>query len=224
MKKVILALAVLSFVGCRFNETGNKNILPEDDAHATHHVANHIEETETPSEAGDNAAQLDASGNYVYDVGTMQDITLPDGTVLKVGANSTENQLFKMLSDAGYTISTDKSQGWVTLDRVYFNTGSDELTTESKIQVDNIVSILKAFPTAKVKLGGYTDNTGSQEINQPLSDGRAKSVMGDIAASGIDAARLEAEGYGSEHPICPANDTEVCKAQNRRVDIRITQK
>lgn len=129
-----------------------------------------------------------------------------------------------MLSDAGFAVSEDKTQGWVTLDRVYFETGSDQLTANSTKQVENIVAILKAFPEANVKLGGYTDNTGSQQINLPLSDGRAKSVMQSISGAGVAATRLTAEGYGAQHPVCPANDSDMCKAQNRRVDIRITQK
>ena len=228
MKKVSLALAFLAVVSCRFDQTGNKNIIPERDG--AHHEVEHHEENHEGAEDihADNAtpksSELDASGNYIYNVGDLIDINLPDGTVLHIGQNSTENKLFTMLQDAGFTVNTDKSQDWVTLDRVYFNTGSDELTANSKVQLDNIAKILTAFPTAEVKLGGYTDNTGSQEINQPLSEGRAKSVLNDISNAGIAANRLSSEGYGSEHPICPANDTDICKAQNRRVDIRITKK
>lgn len=226
MKKITLVLAVLALVGCKFDETGNKNVLPESESvevHDAHATAEHEEQMgETPHAEEENL--LDEAGNYVYNVGDLLDIELPDGQVLHVGQNSTENKLFTMLKDAGYEVSSDKSEGWVTLDRVYFNTGSDDLTTTSKAQLDNIVAILKAFPGAEAKFGGYTDNTGSKEINQPLSDGRAKSVMNDVVKGGIDATRLAAEGYGSEHPICPANDTEICKAQNRRVDIRITKK
>ena len=40
----------------------------------------------------------------------------------------------------------------------------------------------------------------------------------------IDAARLEAEGYGSDHPVCAANDTEDCRAQNRRIAMRVLSK
>lgn len=227
MKKVYLALSVLAFVSCRFDQTGNKNVLPEDRSHGSHKSsAAHVttgEHTAVNDSVSANS-QLDASGNYIYNVGTVQDITLPDGTVIKAGDNSTENKLFTMLNDSVFTVSTDKTQGWVTLDRVYFNTSSDELTAQSRTQLNNIAALLKAYPSASVKLGGYTDNTGTQEINQPLSEGRAKSVLNDLSKAGINSGRLEAEGYGSKHPVCPANDTDVCKAQNRRVDIRITKK
>lgn len=229
MKKVTLVLAVLALVSCKFDQTGNKNIIPEsksEAAHVNHEAEEHVAEAEHAEDAPkkEDANLLDAAGNYVYNVGNLLDIELPNGTKLHVGENSTENKLFTMLHDAGFHVNSDKSQDWITLDRVYFQTGSDALTAESKAQLDNIIAILKAFPEAEVKFGGYTDNTGSQDINQPLSEGRAKSVLNDVVNGGIDTNRMKAEGYGSEHPICPANDTPVCKAQNRRVDIRITKK
>lgn len=225
MKKVSLALAVLALVSCKYNQTGNKSIIPEDDTRTVQTVYSEVEVDVSTSEVKETESEnLDASGNYIYNVGDMLKITLPDDTTLEIGKNSTENKLFEMLGNENYTVSSDKTQGWVTLDRVYFNTGSDDLTSTSKTQLNNILAILKAFPETEVKLGGYTDNTGSQQINTPLSEGRAKAVMNTLNTTGIDAARLSAEGYGSDHPLCPANDTDECKAQNRRVDIRITKK
>ena len=234
MKKVSLVLAILALTSCKFDQNGNKNIIPIGEIRPTQQtsatpaapavgettadVTEKTEKAEAPTE------KVDAAGNYIYDVGELLEIELPNGDKLNIGTNSTENQLFSMLNNSDYVVSADKTQGWITLDRVYFSTGSDQLTPTSQNQLDNIVAILKAFPNTEVKLGGYTDNTGSQQINQPLSEGRAKSVMNEIGKAGIDPARLAAEGYGSEHPLCPANDTDVCKAKNRRVDIRITKK
>lgn len=228
MKKVTLALAILAVVSCKFNENGNKNIIPEnpDQALDTENgmTEDVMDEDEQPTTSQEE--QLDEYGNYVYNVGELTTVTLPNGKKLEVGQNSTENKLFQMLSeDGGYTIDNeDKTQGWITLDRVYFETNSDGLTANSLKQIDNIVTILNAFPEANLKLGGYTDNTGSQEINQPLSEGRAKAVMNNLIKDGIAADRLEAEGYGANHPVCPANDTDLCKAKNRRVDLRVTEK
>ena len=235
MKKVSLVLAVLALTSCKFDQNGNKNIIPIGDIRPTQQTATPAapqvgeSNTETTTavateETEVSTEKVDAAGNYIYDVGEMLEIELPNGEKMSIGANSTENQLFSMLNNSDFVVSANKTQGWVTLDRVYFSTGSDQLTATSQKQLDNIVALLKAFPDTEVKLGGYTDNTGSQQINQPLSEGRAKSVMNEVGKAGIDVARLAAEGYGSDHPLCPANDTDVCKAKNRRVDIRITKK
>jgi len=164
------------------------------------------------------------NGNWIYDVGTEKEIKLADGTVLRVGENSTEARLFAFLSDANVKVADDKTQGWITLDRVYFETGKDVLVPSSLTQLKNIAMILKNFPAAKVKMGGYTDNTGSDKINIPLSDKRAKIAAAEIQKQGVAKDNISAEGYGSQHPVCPANNTDECKAQNRRVDIRVTAK
>lgn len=170
--------------------------------------------------------KLDSAGNFIYDTGEISAITLPNNIKLEgVGNNSTESKLFNFLSDSSISVDeTDKTKGWITLDRVYFNTGSATLTNESSKQVKNIAEILKAFPNAIVKVGGYTDNTGSEEINNKVSAERAKKVEDELVKLGISTSQVSSEGYGPQHPVCPSNDTPECKAKNRRVDIRVTKK
>ncbi|MGP2570711.1 OmpA family protein [Ornithobacterium rhinotracheale] len=218
MKKIILASCVLvSLISCKKEPSGNKDVLPAENVTPQDSVSSQVDTIQV-------AALIDDDGNYIYDVGTFLDINLPDGTVINVGANSTESKLYKMLSDDAFKVSDDKTQGWITLDGVTFAKGSASLKDSSKRQIDNIAAILKAYPNAKVKFGGYTDNTGSAEANQKISAERAEAVMNAVIGDGIAADRLSAEGYGPEHPVCPANDTDVCKAQNRRVDLRVVQK
>ncbi|RYZ89511.1 MAG: OmpA family protein, partial [Proteobacteria bacterium] len=79
------------------------------------------------------------------------------------------------------------------------------------------------YPAVNVKLGGYTDNTGNADKNLKLSGDRAQSVKKELAGLGIADSRLEAEGYGQEHPVA-SNDTEEGRSQNRRISIRVTKK
>ncbi|GAB3424134.1 OmpA family protein [Niabella aquatica] len=167
-----------------------------------------------------------ATGNYIYNVGADKEIKLSDGTTLTVGENSTEAKLFNMLSDAAFSVDTvNKSANWVVLDRVYFEIGKSVLTAPSAVQVKNIAAILKNFPNAAIKLGGYTDNTGDAAINKKVSLERAKVVAAELKKAGAAEKQvMEAEGYGPEFPVCPANDTPECKAQNRRVDLKVAVK
>ena len=110
---------------------------------------------------------------------------------------------------------------WYTLENLYFQTGKSELKSSSTENLNNLAEIMMANPNMKVKLGGYTDNTGTQEINQPLSAERAEMAKKKLVEMGISADRIEAEGYGSQHPVCEANDTDDCKAMNRRIDVRV---
>ena len=68
-----------------------------------------------------------------------------------------------------------------------------------------------------------TCGTGNAAANLKLSDGRAKNVMNALVAGGIDQSRLEAKGYGEEHPVA-SNDTEEGRAQNRRISLLVTAK
>ena len=108
---------------------------------------------------------------------------------------------------------------WFSLDRLFFETGKNTLKPESQKQLQNIADIMKAYPTINLKLGGYTDNTGSEETNNKLSQERAEAAMQELINLGVDAARVEAEGYGPQHPIA-SNDTPEGRAQNRRIDVR----
>lgn len=164
------------------------------------------------------------ANRFVYNVGALGDITLPDGSKLNVGANSTEAKLFNFLNDNNVSVNTeDKTKGWISLDRVYFETNKNTLTAESVGQLRNIAAILKAFPNASVKFGGYTDNTGDEAANMKLSADRALAAMNEIAGLGIDKARLASEGYGSQWPLA-SNETAAGRALNRRVDVRVTSK
>ncbi|AII51402.1 OmpA family protein [Hymenobacter sp. APR13] len=166
----------------------------------------------------------DASGNYIYDTGQPIILRLADGTTQKVGANSTENRLFTFLADPAIQVdSVNRTKGWINFDRVYFEPGATTLTDESFMQLRNVASILKTFPTSVVKLGGYTDSTGNPLKNFQLSEERAKTAMLAMAGMGIDMNRIQAKGYGGKYFITP-NTTPEGRALNRRISIRVIKK
>ncbi len=84
-------------------------------------------------------------------------------------------------------------------------------------------SILKAYPNVNLKIGGYTDNVGDDAANLKLSAARAEATSKALLDRGIATGRLEAEGYGEQHPIA-SNETEEGRQRNRRIDVRVTKK
>ena len=70
-------------------------------------------------------------------------------------------------------------------------------------------------------VNGYSDNTGNDAINVPLSGNRAKSVADFLVAQGIAGDGVSSQGFGSANPIA-SNDTAVGRAQNRRVEITVS--
>jgi len=88
----------------------------------------------------------------------------------------------------------------------------------------NLVAIIKAFPHATFKVGGYTDNTGDAAANLSLSQKRADAVAAAILKQGANKAQIsKAEGYGQEHPVGD-NSTADGRAMNRRVSVRVKSK
>jgi outer membrane protein OmpA-like peptidoglycan-associated protein len=147
---------------------------------------------------------------------------LSTGFSLSGSLTGIESQLVAFIEDAGRPV--DKGT-WFDFDRLVFETGSAQLDqAQSRGQLVNVAEILKAYPKVKVKVGGYTDNVGNAAANLKLSAQRAKNVAASILGLGVKADRLDPEGYGAEHPVCPANDTEACRAQNRRISLRVTAK
>ena len=164
---------------------------------------------------------VNTDGDFVYDLGAMGKLKLADGNEITVGGNSAEKKLVDFLTDANKAV--DKTT-WFTMDRLYFETGKTTLKATSQEQLKNIAAILKAYPAIELKLGGYTDNSGDSAANVQLSADRATIAKDELVKLGVAAARLSAEGYGAQFPVCEANDTKECKAQNRRIDVRVTKK
>ena len=79
--------------------------------------------------------------------------------------------------------------------------------------------IVPCLAEGRFEVGGHTDASGTDAINDPLSMARARSVLAHLVSRGIDEARLEARGYGSSKPIAD-NSTPEGRARNRRVELR----
>ena len=165
------------------------------------------------------------SGNYLYDTGQPTTLKLPGGAVITgVGTNSTESYLHRFLNNPAVQVDTvDLTRGWYNFDRVFFDAGKATLTAESVNQLRNVATLLRAYPKARVKLGGYTDSTGTYKVNKLLSDARARTAWASLVEMGISPSRVDARGYGPRYSIAP-NTSEAGRAQNRRLSVKVLQK
>lgn len=180
-------------------------------AHAEEEVVLMLEEpTGTFNEAGD----------FVYHTGNTATLPLPNGDTMNIGEKSQIALLAVGLGENDQPFLLNKDQ-WFTVENLFFESGSDQLKPESLDALNNVYKLLNAYPNLRLKMGGYTDNTGNDESNRTLSKLRAETAKLKLMELGIAADRIEAEGYGPEHPVCPENDTDECKAKNRRIDVRV---
>lgn len=104
---------------------------------------------------------------------------------------------------------------------VLFATNSHTLSAEAEAALSKVAYNLQQFPNTDVTVIGYTDNTGSEELNQRLSLQRAQAVVDYLELHGIPSTRLKAVGQGENDPIA-SNSTAAGRAQNRRVELFIT--
>jgi outer membrane protein OmpA-like peptidoglycan-associated protein len=106
---------------------------------------------------------------------------------------------------------------------VYFDVNKSEVTSASQPAIENIVTLMKAYPNMTIELRGHTDNTNGTKdpgYNKKLSQRRADAVRDAIGKAGISASRIQATGYGETIPIAD-NATEDGRARNRRTEIVI---
>jgi outer membrane protein OmpA-like peptidoglycan-associated protein len=107
------------------------------------------------------------------------------------------------------------------LKNIYFEFDKDIITPESNEELDKLSTFLMDNNEVHILITGHTDAKGSDEYNMRLSDRRAKAVLEALIQRGIAKERLTAEGRGKTQPRCPENDTEDCRAENRRIEFEI---
>ncbi len=108
----------------------------------------------------------------------------------------------------------------LTLRDINFESNSVQLSDISYTELRRVIQLMKENPTLRVEVAAHTDDVGSENYNQSLSQQRAKSVADFLMENKIDPVRFEARGYG-ESQAKVANDSEANRAINRRVELRI---
>ncbi|MBW8360680.1 MAG: sodium-translocating pyrophosphatase [Kaistella sp.] len=161
---------------------------------------------------------LNEEGDFVYETGEVQEVKLNNKSIA-LGKGSQLYHLYQGVQLQDKTVLDANS--WYTLENLYFRSGSSDLKMGSETPLNNLAEIMSAYPEMRIKLGGYTDNTGSEETNRTLSSLRAQTAKLKLLELGIAGNRIETEGFGSQYPVCGANDTDECKAQNRRIDVKV---
>jgi outer membrane protein OmpA-like peptidoglycan-associated protein len=109
----------------------------------------------------------------------------------------------------------------VTLRNVFFDFDKAELKPESFVELDKLAAYLRTN-TIRIEIGGHTDDQGSDDYNDRLSENRAKAVYDYLVSKGIPADRLQYKGYGKRVPVA-SNDTDDGRAANRRTEFKIVR-
>ncbi len=128
-----------------------------------------------------------------------------------------EKQVLEQVVTAGDMQAAFDKQGFIALD-IHFDTGKAVIRPESQQIIDQIVTLLKGNPKLHISVEGHTDNVGTAESNQKLSEARAAAVVEAILKQGIPTGSLSSVGFGQTRPVAN-NQTEEGRAKNRRVEL-----
>lgn len=136
-----------------------------------------------------------------------------------------EEQLINFIESEAYKNYNDEKlkESWFDFDDLNFEFGTTKLTKESKRQIDNIVSILKAYPEIKIKIGAYTDKKGDDVANLKLSQERANAVKSALEKDGVGAQVTSAEGYGEKFATVDENASDDERETDRKISIRLVK-
>ncbi|MBC7457471.1 MAG: OmpA family protein [Bdellovibrionaceae bacterium] len=204
MKKTLLLIIVTAsaFVGC---QTAKEN-------------------PNASKGAGIGAAAGALAGAIIGHQSGQRDKGAALGAILGAGvgglAGSRLDKQQKELEKIAETKRTE--QGLVTQLKsdILFDTGKSALKPQATTNIKELATIMKKYPENIITVKGYTDNTGTDKVNKPLSEGRAKAVQAQLIEAGIPTSTVTAVGMGSNNPVDPGSTT-AAKAKNRRVEIEI---
>ncbi len=132
-----------------------------------------------------------------------------------------EEELRRQLRGTGVSVTRRGDEIILNMPgNVTFDFDSAGLNPEFFEVLDSVALVVEEFDQTVLIVDGHTDSVGRAEYNQRLSERRADSVARYLVSQGIAPVRIDAYGYGEEYPIA-SNETEVGRAQNRRVELTL---
>jgi outer membrane protein OmpA-like peptidoglycan-associated protein len=150
----------------------------------------------------------------------MAELTVANERV-KAERDALADRLVGALASVAETRSTARGVV-VSLPDILFDTNKATLKPATQVTLAKLAGVLSVFPNLNLRVEGYTDSTGTAELNDKLSNDRSASVMAFLKTQGIPESRLTGVGYGARYPVA-SNDTKGGRSKNRRVEIVLAE-
>jgi outer membrane protein OmpA-like peptidoglycan-associated protein len=167
------------------------------------------------SAAAVNAAQADAEQSRLAALQAQQNAQQAENDRAAMRTRLSE-QLNSVLQ------TRDSARGLiVSMSDVLFDTGKYSLKPGAREKLAKVAGILLAYPGLNIEVGGFTDNVGSDQMNQTLSENRARSVRDYLVQQGVATNSVTATGFGETLPVA-TNDNAAGRQQNRRVELLVS--
>jgi outer membrane protein OmpA-like peptidoglycan-associated protein len=175
------------------------------------------ETAQTQADAGAAVAQAQAETQQAQVAAQASETRAQQAEIDKVAMRA------RLLQQLNLVLQTrDSARGLVVnMSDVLFDTGRYSLKSETREKLAKVAGILLAYPGLHVEVDGHTDNVGSTDSNQKLSDQRSTSVRDYLLQEGVASTSLVAIGFGETQPI-GSNDTPAGRQMNRRVELVVS--
>lgn len=149
-------------------------------------------------------------------------IKLPDHSFITGAKDGIEYHLVEFMNNKKDTINKNR---WFNFDNISFENDDSMLTSSSLQQIQNIVSILKAYPKMKIKIGAFTEKTNDEVADLELTQQQANAVFIALRKAGANTAQITSvEGYGSAYAKAPSSGSINEKMKDRKISINVTEK
>lgn len=148
------------------------------------------------------------------------------GNSLQVVSDGLEDRMITFLKTDNYKNAKDDDalkSTWYEFDQVTFTSGKSDQLTSGTEQIANLIKILKAYPEVKIKIGAYTDKSGTETENLALSQARADFIKNELTKVGLEKQIVNAEGYGSKFATLPATANDEERAIDRKIALRFAK-
>ncbi len=179
-----------------------------------------IMELESNSASGDFLVSLPFGTNYAIKVTKKGYLFFSDNIHVDTGSYREVTKIIPL--------EKLKTGEIIVLRNIFYDYNKASLRKESIVELQQLVAILRQYPSMKIEIRSHTDNIGSQEYNLKLSQARAQAVVNYLVKQGIDKNRLIAKGYGETRPIAPnrhpdGTDNPKGRQLNRRTEFKILE-
>lgn len=212
MKKLIVLLCAICFVGCASTDpyTGEKKTSNTAKGGGIGAIVGAVAGAAASSKKDRNRGAL---------TGALVGAAVGGG----VGhyMDKQEEVMRNRLQGSGVQVQRDGNNlNLIMPGNITFATNRAEIRSDFYDVLNSVVLVLKEYNKTNVRISGHTDSTGSDKINQKLSEDRADNVRNYLISQQVNSSRIDAAGYGSHSPIA-SNDTESGRQANRRVEMQL---
>ncbi len=177
-------------------------------------------EAQLKAEAEATKAREEAANAQARALAAQEQAARADAERARKLAQALRAQLLDQLNAVLATRDTPRGLV-VTMAGVLFATGKYNLRPEAQMRLARLAGIVTSHPGLNLQVEGYTDNIGSDEFNQKLSEQRAEAVRDFLITQGVDTRAITAQGFGKARPVAD-NSTAAGRQANRRVEIIVS--